>query len=316
MRNKPNSVRPGLWGTRMCETNPIPGDDRRVQARGTRPWGQSYKQTQFGAARRRTRVQNAKQTQSGAASWKAGPPGGEECETNPICRRQGTRSEGQGPEGQSYKQSQFAPETPRRPSPRACPERRERAGGLDAATRHGGHDAKQSQFRRRVERANCLAGKELWWFGHACETKPISPGLHPRRGPIVRNKPNSGRRRVGRCRGGVGYGAIVQTKPFGGARRQAAGDQLRQTRRARQKSANADSSRVSGPIPRIGSADPDFCRRRQTKPIGRRARCRIRRGSPEPWFFSRNVLGQMPIGFRSISPAAVRRKKNRSGHSG
>jgi hypothetical protein len=42
-----------------------------------------------------------------------------------------------------------------------------------------------------------------------------------------------------------------------------------QTRRPRQKSANRLSTRISGLIPRIGSVDPDFCRARQTKPIGR-----------------------------------------------
>jgi hypothetical protein len=70
------------------------------------------------------------------------------CETNPISPA-GARPGGQGPWSQPYKQSQFAADGPGRPSPRACPERRERAGGLDAATHHGGHGAKQSQFPRR-----------------------------------------------------------------------------------------------------------------------------------------------------------------------
>jgi hypothetical protein len=114
------------------------------------------------------------------------------------------------------------PEGLRRPSPRPP------ALTLPPVT--GGHGAKQSQFCRRVERGNCLAGKELWCIGHACETKPISLGLYSRGGPIVRNKPNSRRRRVGRCHRGVGSGAIVQTRPIGGARRRAVGDRLRQTK--------------------------------------------------------------------------------------
>jgi hypothetical protein len=47
---------------------------------------------------------------------------------------------------------------------------------------------------------------------------------------------------------------------------------LRQTRRLRQKSPSRVSTRVSGPISRIGSVEADFCRARQTNPISGRWR--------------------------------------------
>jgi hypothetical protein len=61
---------------------------------------------------------------------------------------------------------------PGRPSPRACPERRERAEGLDAATR-AGNRAKQTQFARRG--GTCGTGT----VGQSCKTKPISPDEQP-----------------------------------------------------------------------------------------------------------------------------------------
>jgi hypothetical protein len=42
-----------------------------------------------------------------------------------------------------------------------------------------------------------------------------------------------------------------------------------QTRRPQQKSPSWVSTRVSGPISRVGSVEPDFCRTRQTNPIRR-----------------------------------------------
>jgi hypothetical protein len=53
----------------------------------------------------------------------------------------------------------------------------------DDATRHPGNDAKQSQFRQRIERVKCFTGAELWSIGHACETKPISRRGRVGRGP-------------------------------------------------------------------------------------------------------------------------------------
>ncbi len=42
---------------------------------------------------------------------------------------------------------------------------------------------------------------------------------------------------------------------------------LEQTRRPQQESPRRVSTRVSGPISRISSVEPDFCRARQTSPI-------------------------------------------------
>jgi hypothetical protein len=145
--------------------------------------GRLYKQTQFGAAPPPGGCEDAKHAQFAATSWKAGPPGGEECETNPIPGDDGrvqARGTAVGPVVQT---KPIYPDVPGRPSPRpealtlppvtgamarskanSVRESRESSAFWDKSYAGLDMHAKQSQFP-----AGCaLAGDRL------CETNPIS----------------------------------------------------------------------------------------------------------------------------------------------
>jgi hypothetical protein len=149
-------------GGRSCGTKPIcPATPRgaRPGGRGTR--GKCAKRTQFGPggqegsrvggrARRGTTAPNKANfgRRNGRGKWLAGKelwyiaPAIGFGKTKPIFRngprgaRDGGATSRAGAAAYCAKQTQFAAAGPGRPSPRACPERSERAGGLDAAT-HG-----------------------------------------------------------------------------------------------------------------------------------------------------------------------------------
>jgi hypothetical protein len=144
------------------------------------------------------------------APYRLCPAEGEMCKTNPIS----------GPAG-------WGGVTGARGVGESC-----KTNPISPAGRHpGGNRAKQSQLAPRKMSGGTPNPRRA--EGQSCETNPIWPGLgrarspaagntkrtqfpgwsprHPK--PVVRNEPNSRRRRVGRGPRGVGRGANVQNEP-------------------------------------------------------------------------------------------------------
>jgi len=218
MRNKPNSVRPagrpGLPGGKTCKTNPIPDPAGWAGALGAK----NVKRTQFGQAGRQTaapesgNVRNKPNFAGRLGPWRAKrtkrsqfPTIGRPHHSSPIpivqneANLPAARDAAGGRRGQSYKQSQFAPGGPGRPSPRPSaltlppitgPMVRNKANSVRGSREssafqeksYGGLDmrAKQSQFPRRWDadrtRASSLdprpAGRGPY-PSRLCKTNPI-----------------------------------------------------------------------------------------------------------------------------------------------
>jgi hypothetical protein len=127
---------------------------------------------------------DAKQTQSGTASWRAGPPGGEECETNPI------RSGRASGERECAKRTQFPATT----------------GGSRRAGRGRGANRTNKPNLARLDAAP----------GYKTPNKP-SPG-RPHGRPALLGVKNAKQTQFAGGKGpGLGTGAagpVVQTKPI------------------------------------------------------------------------------------------------------
>ncbi len=121
----------GRWPKRRrraqaCQTNPI---SVRAKRGASALWKRDY-------GKLTSKGQSTKQSQIASLSGRGGRTGlegqGRQSRVAAAIRAKQTQFQGRGV---LYKQTQFAPDERRRPSPRACPERSEWAGGLDAATR-------------------------------------------------------------------------------------------------------------------------------------------------------------------------------------
>ncbi len=109
-----------------CQTNPI---SVRAKRGASALWKRDY-------GKLTSKGQSTKQSQIASLSGRGGRTGlegqGRQSRVAAAIRAKQTQFQGRGV---LYKQTQFAPDERRRPSPRACPEPSEWAKGLDAATR-------------------------------------------------------------------------------------------------------------------------------------------------------------------------------------